>query len=118
MIAEARDSVATALGPLGIPVHRYSPGAVVPPAAVLVWGSPLYDPKTAKRVLVGIDIRLVVSSASGGPAQAALDALVDAALPALMAAGIFVDSVQTPTPDPDTATLTAVVASFVSVERT
>lgn len=118
MIKEARDTVAGALTTLGVPVHRYSQGTVTPPAAVLVWGSPLYTHRTASRALVGIDVRLVVSSASGGPAQAALDALVDAAVTAMVGAGIQVASVVAPTQDPDTATLTAVLATSVSVERT
>lgn len=119
MIAEARHAVADAIGGLGIPVHLYPPGAVTPPAAVLVWGSPLYEPRSASRVRVGVDIRLVVSSASGGLSQASLDTLVDETVKALLLAPrILVEEVQTPTLDFDTATLTAVVSTFVGVEMT
>lgn len=117
MIAEAREAVEKALIPLGLPVHRYVSGTVTPSAAVLVWGSPLYQHRTASRAVIGIEVRLVVSSAPGGPAQAVLDTLVDEAVTALVGAGIQVDSVAAPTQDPDTATLSAVLATFVSVER-
>lgn len=119
MIKEAREAVAGALAPLGIPIHRYPAGAVTPPAAALAWGSPLYERRTGSRAVIGLDVHLVVSSAAGASAQAALDALVDSAVQALVtASGIQVDQVSAPSADSDTATLTAVVAAFVSVERT
>lgn len=119
MIAEARETVTQALASLGIPVHRYSPGSVVPPAAVLVWGSPLYEPRTTTRAVIGLEVRVIVSSASGPASQAALDALVDQAVQALVTAqGIHVDAVSAPTPDAESATHTAAIAVYVSIERT
>jgi hypothetical protein len=105
-LAGVRTGVATALSALGIPVHKYPTGAMPTPCAYLVPGSPYLTPGAAwGSSEVGLDVRIVVSNASGAEAMERLDALVDTAVAALIAASIGVDQVGAPYTPEDTAGL-------------
>lgn len=117
-IARARDTVAGALAGLGIPVHTYPPGTFTPPAVIVDWGNPVLELTTSARAVVGLDVRIITSAAAGPAAAERLDALVDAALPALQAAGgIRVDPPGSPTTTEDGRTHTATIPVHVGVER-
>lgn len=105
-LTEVRAHVAAALAGLDVSVHTWPPAAVSPPCVVLVAGSPYLDPGTGwGSATVGLDVRIMVGSASGAAAAERLDLLIDAAVAALLAAQVQVLSVSPPTADPDSATL-------------
>lgn len=80
MISEAREYVAQALEPLGIPIHAYPPGTVAPPAAVITPGDPYYRPQglSGDSAVIGLDVLLVTSGAAGDAGRK-LDDLIHAA---------------------------------------
>jgi hypothetical protein len=105
-LAGVRAAIATALSGLGIPVHAYPPATPSLPSCYLIPGSPYLDPGTGWGTSeVGIDVRIVVNAASGSDAMERLDALVDAAVAALVAAKVGVGAVGAPATSEDSAAL-------------
>lgn len=105
MIGDARRAVATALEGLAVPIHAYPP-SVVSPSAVLVVPGPAYF-KTrdlAGGAVIGLEVLIIVALHNA----ALLDDLVEAAVGALIAAGIHPDgAVQAPDTDLEAVTITA-----------
>lgn len=105
-IAGVRAAITTALSSLGVPVYTYAPGAASAPYVLLIAGSPYLDPGTGwGQSEVGIDVRIVVSSASGAKSMERLDALTDSAVAALVTAKVGVQAVGPPSADEGSATL-------------
>lgn len=105
-LAEARSALATALADIGVAVHTYPPQTVAPPCVFLVPGNPYLDPGVSwGAIQVAIDVRIVVSASAGPAAMERLDALVDGAVAALLAAQVIVGAVGAPTVDPDSAAI-------------
>jgi hypothetical protein len=105
-LAGVRAAIASALSSLGIPVHTYPPNTPGLPSCYLIPGSPYLDPGIGWGTSeVGIDVRIVVNAASGPDAMERLDALVDAAVAALVTAKIGVQSIGAPYTSEDSAVL-------------
>ena len=105
-LAGVRAAIATALTGLGVSVHTYPPNSPATPCVLLVPGSPYLDPGTGWGTSeVGIDVRIMVSSASGPKSMERLDGLVDAAVAALVTAKVGVQSISAPATSEDSAAL-------------
>lgn len=117
MIGAARAALADALTGLGIPIHTYPTGSVTPPCITITWGSPLIEPTTTLRDLIGLEAHLTATAAAGASSHERLDALVDAAIPMLLAAGIRVEPVPAPTSDDNGRTHTAVIPVLIGTLR-
>ena len=114
-LAGVRAAIATALSGLGVPVHTYPPGTVSPPCVLLVPGSPYLDPGTGWGTSeVGIDVRIVVNASAGPDAMERLDALVDAAVAALVTAKVGVQSVGAPTTSDDSGVVVADIPTLTA----
>lgn len=87
MITDARKHVAALLTAAGVPTQPYPPNTPTPPCAVLLPGSPYLTPAQLSGVLVGLEVRLLVSAADPG-AQATLDTLTETTARALTAGGV------------------------------
>ena len=114
-LAGVRAAIAAALSGLGIPVHTYPPQTPGLPSCYLIPGSPYLDPGTAWATSsVGIDVRIRVNASSGPDAMERLDALVDAAVAALIAAQIGVGAIGAPYTSEDSAVLVADIPTLTA----
>lgn len=106
-LSEVRTHIAAALADLGVPVHLYPPGAVSAPCVVLRPGSPYLDPGAAwGSRTVAIDVRIIATAAAGQDSTTRLDDLIDAAVPALLAATVQVGPIPAPDYSDETSLLT------------
>lgn len=104
MIGEVRAHLADVLNPVGIPVHAYPPGAVAPPAIVIIPADPYCEGLVLQDAhRIGLEARLFATNPQ------ALDDLIDLVVATLIAAGLPPQPINRPDSDADTGTLYASV---------